>query len=102
MFNFKQTKMMIANNINPIVPERIRAFVKAVSTVPAPNFDPFICAESVDIQAFESSYSVVFTGLKKTVNMSLVYPWIPMGFRCSGVAWMDSILTVNMQNAQNN
>ena len=102
MFNFKQTKMMIANNINQIVPEKIRAFVKAVSTVPAPNFDPFICADSVDIQVFESCYSVVFSGLQKPVIWALIYPWIPKGFRCSGVTWTDTILTVDMQNAQIN
>ena len=90
---------MMLNNINPIVPERIRAFVKTVSSVPAPNFDPFICAERVEIQTFESSYSVVFTGLKKPVNMALVYPWIPTGFKCSGLAWADAtMLTVNIQN----
>lgn len=91
--------MNMTNNINPVVPERIKAFVKRVSTIPAPNFDPFVSADSVDIQAFENSYSVVFSGLQKPVNLSLVYPWIPKGYRCSGVAWLDSIFTVNIQNS---
>jgi hypothetical protein len=91
--------MNMTNNINPVVPTKIKAFVKAVSTVPAPNFDPFIYAENVDIQPFENCYSIVFFGLKKTVNMSLVYPWIPTGFRCSGMALMGNILTLDIQNA---
>lgn len=86
-------------NKNPVVPTKIEAFVKQVSTVPAPNFSPFICADSVDIQAYENVYLLVFSGLQKEVNMSLVYPWIPIGFRCSGIALMGDVLTLDIQNA---
>ena len=91
--------MNMTNNINPIVPERIKAFVKAVSTVPAPKFSPLICANSIDIQGHENSYSIVFSGLQKEVNLGLIYPWIPKGYRCGGVALFGDLLTVNIQNS---
>jgi hypothetical protein len=91
--------MNMTNNIYPIVPTKIKAFVKAVSSVPAPNFSPLVCADSVDIQSHENSYSVVFSGVKTKVNLSMIYPWIPKGFQCSGFAIADDLFTVNIKNA---
>ena len=88
----------MTNNSNPVVvPTKIEAFVKQVSTIPAPNFNPFVCADSVAIQAYENIFLVVFSGVKKAVNFDLIYPWIPQGYRCSGLAFMGNNLTLDIQ-----
>lgn len=89
---------MNVTNINHPIPPKIEVFAKTVSSIPAPGFEPLVCAKSYEIQTYKNSYSVLFSGLKKEVNLALLYPWIPKGYRCAGVALADDVLTVNIQN----
>jgi hypothetical protein len=88
----------MTNMILSAKPSKIEVFAKRVSTVPANGFEPLVSAVDYEIQTHENSYSVLFYGLTKNVNLALLYTWIPKGYRCAGVAIADDLLTVNIQS----
>jgi hypothetical protein len=79
------------------VPQKLQAFVGALTNVPAKGFTPIVQTNQIEASSDGDEWEFSFKLKPKTkIHFSMVYPWVPKHYRCSEVAIIDGFFKVSL------
>jgi hypothetical protein len=76
---------------------KIKAFVQAVTKIPAKGFNPIIPSKSVNIEVENDNWQIAFLLEQHAkVKVKLIYAWIPPAYKCDRIGFSDGIMTLGI------
>lgn len=80
-----------------VLPIKISAFVRAVTTSPVVGFPPILPCDDVEVEEYPNdNWSLTFYSELLITNIRMVLAWIPKGYRCSGIGHFDGVVSVGL------